>query len=149
MVKYVNALVVGVLFFVGILFEGYAIDNVKNDKGIYYDNVKYSENVKLNDVNGLNIDYNAELLAPGDFYELTFDVVNDSLYDVSFADITINDDDDYIDFDLTYSDGNSIKLGDVLKKGEKKQLKYKVLYKNLVLEDYEFDTNFMLNFEQV
>ena len=145
--KYIEVIVIGVLLAFGIFLDGFNA-KAESDKGIYYDNVNYSDNVKLNNVDGMNIDYSAELLVPGDFYELTFDVVNESLYDVSFADINLNKDDKYIHYELTYNDGSTINIGDVVKKGEKKQLKYKVLYKKLVLEDYEFDTAFYLNFEQ-
>ena len=38
----------------------------------------------------------------------------------------------------------------LLKKGENKRLKYKVLYKNLINSDnYQFDSSFGLNYEQV
>ena len=46
-------------------------------------------------------------------------------------------------------DGGLVNIGDVIKKGESKTLKYIVLYENQVLEDdYHFDSSFNINYGQ-
>ena len=121
-----------------------------NNKGVYYDNFKYTDNVIFNGSDGLNIDYTANLNRVGDYYEIAFDVINDSIVDVEISDCSYHDDDSYIDYELTYSDGKAIHEGDILKQGEKKQLKYRVLYKKQIEEDnYQFDSSFSLGYEQV
>ena len=121
-----------------------------NNKGVYYDNFKYTDNVIFNGSDGLNIDYTANLNRVGDYYEIAFDVINDSSVDVEISDCSYHDDDSYIDYELTYSDGKAIHEGDILKQGEKKQLKYRVLYKKQIEEDnYQFDSSFSLGYEQV
>ena len=59
-------------------------------------------------------------------------------------------DDSYIDYELTYGNGKKINKGDILKKGQKRQLKYRVQYKNPIEEDsYQFDSSFSIGYEQL
>ena len=142
-------IIVGILFIGGILFNNFNSDTNALNKGVYYDNVKYTDNVTFNKVDGLNIDYSAELGVPGDYYELEFDVVNSTKYNIEIADLIYNDDDNYITYELSYANGNEIKNGDIIKAGEFKKLKYKVSYVNPVKEDnYTFDTSFFIQYEQ-
>ena len=148
--KYIDVMAITILFMVGVFSSGFSVDSKQSKKGIYYHNIESTENVTIHNVDGLSIDYSAELQVPGDYYELTFDVVNDSSVDMKVEDCFFHEDDDYIQYEFSYADGKSIKVGDVLKKGEKKELRYKVLYKNLIESDgYEFDSSFGLNYEQV
>lgn len=147
--KYFDVIIVGILFIGGILFNNFNSDTNALNKGVYYDNVKYTDNVTFNKVDGLNIDYSAELGVPGDYYELEFDVVNSTKYNIEIADLIYNDDDNYITYELSYANGNEIKNGDIIKAGESKKLKYKVSYVNPVKEDnYTFDTSFFIQYEQ-
>lgn len=126
------------------------LPNASNNKGIYYDNFKYTDNVIFNGSDGLNIDYTASLSQVGDYYEISFEVINDSSVDVLVSDCSYQDNDSYINYELTYSNGKKIHKGDILKHGEKKQVKYRVLYKNQIEEEnYQFDGSFSLNYEQV
>ena len=149
MVKYIDLLVICILVIIGIFYEQLSPSYAMENNGVYYDNVRSTNNVKLNNVDGLNIDYNAELEAPGDYFELYFDVVNSYGYDVEVSDYFINENDNYVNYELTYSDGSDVREGDIIRTGETKGLVYKVLYKNLIHgDDYVFDTNFSINFEQ-
>ena len=149
--KYFKSLILIIPLFVGII--GSNISDIKefnNKKGVYYDNFNYTDNVILEEVDGTNIDYNAQLTTVGDYYEITFDVINDSNIDVEISDCIFPNDDKYIEYKLTYADGKAINTGDILKQGENKRIKYRVLYKNQVNEDnYQFDSSFSIGYEQV
>ena len=149
--KYAKLVLAIVLFVLGVWYYSIRVDAVSTfNKGIYYDNIKYTDNVSFNGVDGVNIDYNAKLDRPGDYYELYFDVINGTNYDVEITDCIYHEDDEYIGYELTYDDGKNVSNGDVIKKGESIRLKYKVLYKDYILnEDYNFDSSFSILYEQV
>lgn len=148
--KYLKVMLVGLLAIIGIgyyKFNANASGDLK--KGIYYDNIDYTDNVAFNNVDGVNLDYSAQLSKPGDYYELYFDVVNSTSYNIEITDCIYNDDDEYIDYDLVYENGEKINIGDVIKKGQSVRVKYKVLYKDYIMEDnYTFDTSFSILYEQ-
>ena len=147
--KFLKMSLVSLFLVIGFGFKTLNADNNNLSKGIYYDNIEYSENVVFNKVDGTNIDYSAQLNVPGDYFELYFDVVNSTNYNVEISDLIYNQNDDYIEYELTYDDGTLISSGDVIKKGESKRLKYKVYYKNLVIEDeYTFNTSFYIYYSQ-
>lgn len=152
MFKKLDIMVVGVLLGMGVLTRSLTDTSVNSNglnKGIYYDNIEYSENVNFNGVDGLNMDYSAQLNRPGDYYELYFDIVNSTSFNVEIADYFYNEDDQYIAYELTYENGDSLDYGDIIKRGESKRLRYKVLYKEYILdEDYSFDTSFNIQYEQ-
>ena len=146
--KYIN-IVMTVLFLLGIFTNAYAL-NYDDHLGIYYDEVQATNNVIINDVDGLKLNYSANLSQPGDFYELRFDVVNDSSVDMYIDDYHYGETNEYIKYDFTYQNGDSIHKGDIIKKGERKRLKYRVSYNSLILDDFlYFDSSFGLRFEQV
>lgn len=149
--KYAKLLLVGILFLLGVWYYSIRVNATTTfNKGIYYDNIEYTDNVSFNSVDGVNIDYDAELDKPGDFYELYFDVINGTSYDVEITECLYNEDDEYIGYELTYDNGKKVSNGDVIKKGESVRLKYKVLYKEYVLDnDYTFDSSFSIFYEQV
>ena len=148
MVKYIRIGIVGILLLFGVissLGSSYSYSN----KGIYYDNVKYSDNVDFYGVDGTDLKFNGNLSTVGDSYFLTFDVVNDSDVDMIITDYLLNEDDPYIKYELTYIDGNKVKTGDILKKNTTKTLHYVVKYENPVLEDtYEVDSSFHIQYDQ-
>ena len=147
--KYAKVILVGLLAIIGFGYHNInADDNINNE--IYYDNVSYTDNVVFKSVDGVNLLYSANLIQPGDYYELYFDVVNSTNYNIAITDCVYNSDDEYIKYELTYEDGNKINIGDIIKKGESIRLKYKVLYKKYVTKvDYVFDTSFSILYEQV
>lgn len=149
--KYVRVMLVGLLAIIGLgcySFTANASDDFTNN--IYYDNVDYTDNVLLNSIEGVNIDYSAQLMVPGDYYELYFDVVNKTNHDIKITECSYNEDDDYIDYELTYDDGNIINVGDIIRKSESVRIKYKVLYKKYIDKDnYVLDTSFSILYGQV
>jgi hypothetical protein len=148
--KYLRVMLVVLLAIIGIGYYHFNV-NASGDlkKGIYYDNIDYTDNVEFNNVDGLALDYSANLVKPGDYYELYFDVVNSTGYNVEITDCIYNDDDEYIDYDLVYENGDKINIGDIIKKGESVRVKYKVLYKEYIDQlDYTFDTSFSILYEQ-
>lgn len=150
MIKYIYR-IIGIILFVfclGSIFTPKEIHTV--DSKIYYDNVRYTDNVTFYGVDGLNLQYSGNLTSPGEFYELTFDVVNSSNTDVEIVACDYHKEDAYVDYELFYEDGTKVLVGDVLKKGEIKSLTYRVLYKNVILLDsYQFDASFHIGYEQI
>ncbi len=150
--KYLKMIMVGLGVMGSIIFGDFSVTEratakVVND--IYYDNVKYSDNVEFYGVDGLNIRYLGELIAPGDSYEISFDVVNGASVDVAIAQCDYKKNDRFVEFHLTYDNGDDVSVGDILKKGERKRLKYVVYYKNMIdQESYEFDSSFHISYEQ-
>ncbi len=145
MTKYIESFIIATLLFVGFIFD--SSDSSKSK--IYYDNVSYSNNVILNNVDGLEIDYCASLDKPGDYYEIYFDMVNETKYDFYISNIDLKKDDNHVHYELRYDDGYDVNTGDIIKTGEKKRVRYKVLYKRAFIEEYNFDTNFSINFEMI
>ena len=148
--KYLKGALIVLLVIIGVGYKNFNA-NASGDlkKGIYYDNIDYTENVEFNKVDGVNLDYSAELIKPGDYYELYFDVVNSTGYNVEITDCVYNEDDEYIDYDLVYENGEKINNGDIIKKGESVRVKYTVLYKEYIDKtDYTFDTSFSILYEQ-
>lgn len=149
--KYVKLLLVGLLAIIGLGYHNFTASASGDiNKGIYYDNIDYTDNVEFKSIDGVNLDYSAFLSYPGDYYELNFDVVNSTSYNMGITDCIYNEDDDYIDYELTYEDGTQINSGDIIKKGESIRVKYKVLYKKYINDDnYIIDNSFSILYEQV
>ena len=120
-----------------------------NNKDIHYANVQSSDNVSLSSVDGLNIEYSANLDYPGDSYDVTFDIVNSTGVDMFISNF-VWPDSDLIDYNLKYVDGSEVKHGDLIKKDEVKKVIYTVVCKDNVSfdEDFQLDTSFDINFEQ-
>lgn len=82
------------------------------------------------------IDYNVELIKPGDFYEFTVDVTNTGTIDAKLGEAPIlsgvsAEQDVYTNYTVTYSDNTAINKDDKLAAGATKKLKVRV----------EFDRN--------
>lgn len=149
MVKYIRFSFVGILLFMGVLLD-FAAEENKPKKGIYYDHIQYSDNVVFNRLDGLEIDYSAELTNPGDSYHLDFDVVNDSNVDMKIENLIYPENDSYISYQLKYQNGSVIQPGDIIKKGESVGISYVVSYDHLIDQDeYLFDSSFHIQYEQV
>ena len=148
MKSFLNRLIGILLIMIGIIITfNYLSDNKMNE--LYYDNFKYTSNVILSGINGFNFDYSVTLNYVGDYYEIDFDVINPTGYDMEIDELYLHKDDNYISYRLTYDDGDLVNKGDVIKKGESKTLRYIVFYKNRVLEEnYNFDSSFNINYKQ-
>ena len=148
--KDIRGLVLAIPFVLGIVGSSISdFRSVNNHRGVYYDNFTYTDNVTFKGTKGLSLDYNANLVRVGDYYEIVFDVINDSNVDVEVLSCIYNEDDAYLDYELTYVNGEAIKTGDIIKKGQSKKIKYYVKYKKQVEEKYHFDTSFSINYGQV
>ncbi len=142
--KYTSYLYVILVFFSSLLFH--PTDDYPKSV-IYYDNFQYTDNVLFYGVDGLNVKYEGELAYLGDSYELSFDVVNSSNIDVGISDLVLQNQDPYLEYSLTYEDGDNVVIGDTLKAGEKRRIKYQVLWKNPIdIDDYEFDSSFYIDY---
>ena len=146
--KYLNGLILAIPLLLSVINFGDTFDS--NNKGIYYDNFSYTDNVIFKGSNGENIDYSAQLEKVGDYYDLSFDIINDTDVDVKVVDYTYNENDPYVEYELLYSNGKKINKGDVLKRGESVGVKYHVLYKNQIQEaSYDLDTSFSISYDQI
>lgn len=151
--KYFKVILMGLGVICSILYGDFSVAQKATAKvvqDIYYDNIQYSENVSFYGVDGLNIQYSGELIAPGDSYEISFDVINDASEDVTISQCNYQKNDRFVEYYLTYDNGDLVSVGDILKKGEKRRMKYLVYYKNLIDRDsYEFDSSFYISYEHV
>ena len=149
MVKYLGYVVVGVLLSIGVLFQS-SVDGKSTNQGMYYENVRGSENVDIKNVSGINLDFEASLEAVGVSFDLYFDVVNSNDVDMKIENLVLKENDSYINYLLTYQDGGIVKKGDIIKSHDSIKLHYEVKYINLIKSDnYLFDTGFSINYEQV
>lgn len=147
MVKSIRFVVVGIL----LLFSVHIMNSHRefDSKDLYYDHVRYSDNVDFYGVEGMNLHYSGNLSEVGDFYELFFDVVNQTGVDVVVQDSICHDSDSYIRYELSYEDGSIIQPGDLLKNGESETIHYKVFYQRPIQDDsYQLDSSFSIQFEQ-
>ena len=81
-----------------------------------------------------SISFSTILNNPGDFYEFTVDVVNDGTYDAKLDTITItptltNEQKEYFDYIVEYTEGGEIKVGDALDAGTSESIKVTYKYK--------------------
>ena len=113
-----------VLLVVSILFINTSRVDSRN-KNIYYDNFRYTDNVDFKDM----FDYHVDLVNVGDYYEITFDVVNSTDDKYELKNISINEDSEYFNYDLVYLNGKNVNVGDVVNKNSVITLKYRVEYK--------------------
>ena len=133
-----------VLLVVSILFINTNRVYSRN-KNIYYDNFRYTDNVDFKDI----FDYRANLENVGDYYEITFDVVNSTDDKYELKNISINEDSEYFNYDLVYLNGKNVNVGDVVNKNSIITLKYRVEYKKQVVKNEEIDSSFGLEYGQL
>lgn len=118
--------------------------------------------------------FGAELAQVGDIYEFTADVVNDGTFDAKISDViltsTYSDDNaqpisnqgtitglkytsSYLQYTVTYNDGNQIKVDDILSAGASRKVKVRVEYKQPTesedLPDAEEAYEFKLNISYI
>lgn len=107
-----------------------------------------------------SIDYNVELIKPGDFYEFTVDVTNTGTIDAKLGDAPIlsgvsAEQDVYTNYTVTYSDDTAIHANDKLAAGATKKLKVRVEFdrenitnSQLPTEAQTLDLKFAMNYVQ-
>ena len=118
----------------------------KNEFDIHYQNVvslSDKGNVVLDNEN--NINFETTLAVPGDYYEFTVDeIVKTELTERQQR---------YLEYAVTYANGETINIGDIIESGETKTIKVRLTYKyditaeDLPAEDENLDLS--LNFVMV
>ena len=105
------------------------------------------------------IDYNVELIKPGDFYEFTVDVTNTGTIDAKLGAAPIlsgvsAEQDVYTNYTVTYSDDTAIHANDKLAAGATKKLRVRVVFdrnitnSQLPTEAQTLDLKFAMNYVQ-
>ena len=106
-----------------------------------------------------SISFAAVLENPGEFYEFTVDLVNDGTYDAKLDTITItptltNEQKEYFDYIVEYTENGEIKVGDALDAGTRENIKVIVQYKvneddsKYPGEDINFNFSVTMNYVQ-
>lgn len=139
------------------------IDKVTWD--IHYENLKVKngsvkaiKKAKIID-GGSTITYEVPLNIPGDFYEFTVDVVNGGTevavvsHKPTLGGVT-KDDDEYLNYTVSYSDGTDIKVGDILDVGEVVTYKVRIEFdkdieaNQLPKKEKDLNLSFAVNYVQ-
>ena len=102
--------------------------------------------IDIND--NTNITYTVKLNRPKDFYEFTVDVVNSGTLPAkvsisSLSGIT-SEAEDIVDYNVTYTNGNPVNVGDILNAGATKHIRVRVFYIDDITEDDLPDSNISL-----
>lgn len=153
--RFIKTVIFIIIVLFGVAFDLYFDDysstyNSNYKSSVYYDNVVATDNVSITNVDGLNIDFNADLFAIGDYYEVGFDVVNPTSVDMEISQCVYNNDNYYLNSSLVYDDGTLVSVGDVVKSGESVRVKYIVSYENeLINTNTTMDSSFYIDYEQV
>ncbi len=86
-----------------------------------------------------------------EFYEFTLDVSNNGTFDAKVDDINleVNNDQNILNYSLTYLDDKNIAKDDLLKSGETKTIKVRIYYpiqKEKIYDALNLDLNFSLKY---
>ena len=93
--------------------------------------------------------YHVNLENVGDYYEIIFDVVNESDNLYSVEDLIINNNDEYFSYGLTYMDNSKVNIGDKIDKNSITTMKYRVDYKKQVTNNNgDLDTSFNIELDK-
>ena len=108
----------------------------------------------------LNINYAITLDKPGDFYEFTVDVVNTGTIDAKLKELPVIEgvsaqQDAYVNYTFTHTDGSEILVGEEIKVGESENFKVRVEFDSSITEDSQLpktdqsmDLNVTMVYEQ-
>ena len=104
------------------------------------------------------IKYTVKLPEPGDFYEFTVDIVNKGSIDAMVSEVLktglTTDQEKYIEYTATHTNGKELKQYDSLKAGQTRKIKIRVKYKDdlnpedLPTEDKSIDLSFQVTYVQ-
>ena len=128
----------------------------KNVWNVRFENVKVLTNNAIVETapniidNGSKVNFVIKLDKPGDSYSFTVDVVNNGDIDAMLGTTNLIDElstkTNYLDYKLSYSDGVDFTKGDLLKKGTKDTIKFKVTFKkDITAADLETSSEQALN----
>lgn len=160
---FIALIVVAMLFSVTTVYA-YKKDLIKINDGkmsvfdITYNNVRKIEGKgNVDTKTDTNIDLNTELNVPGDYTEFLVDITNNSNKNAKIDTIEktglTEQQKKYIDYSISYLNGEKVKVGDVFKAGETKTAKVRVEYlTNVSNEDLptnDEDINYSFNITMV
>ena len=103
----------------------------------------------------LTITFASGLRIPGDYYKFNVDIVNDGTLDAIFDAVNVtatSDFSNYIDYTITYSNGNQLSQYDALPANTSRTVTVNFFYKDIDLEDLpteEMELTFTLEFNYV
>ncbi len=133
-------LILVVIFLLGLLTIKF-IYHIKHENkdtsyiwNINFTNLKVSEGSKNGTINFDNnsIDLDVTLEKETEFYEFTIDIENTGTLDaeITNVDINVENKDNILDYQVTYTNGLSVDKGDILGSERTKTLKIRVEYPN-------------------
>ena len=131
---------------VSIPYENVEITKMSNEDNFSIENTK----------EGIN--YNLVLEKPGDYYEFTLDMVNNANYDVKITNLNLGNLTEkqkrYLEYKVTYLNGEIIKPNDIIKANSKITLKVSIYFKeditaaDLPTGEDTFDLGLDMNLEK-
>ena len=129
--------------------------NVLGSKwSVYFDNIVVSEGsmeaeLPTIDTNKTTVDFGVTLANPGDYYEFTVDAINDGTINAMIDSIEMTelnaDVSKYLDYKITYSNGEEIVENDLLMANKTKSYKILVVFKKDVTASDLSEENTSLN----
>lgn len=128
---------------ISIITIGFSlINNSSNNIKVDYKNIKVVESSNDYTINETSngIEYNVDLNTPGDYYEFTLDLVNDSNKNIRINEINNNTLTEkqkrYLDYKVLYIDNTPLRINDVIESNTKKTIKVIIYFKeDLEVED--------------
>ena len=128
------------------------------DVRVSTDSVEAEKEAKIVDYAKTRIEFTANLKNPGDFYEFTVYTVNDGTIDAMVKSIErsvlTEEQQKYLDFDVTYDNGTPIRECDELNAGKRRRIKGIVKFKDGIdvslypKDDITLDLFFNINYVQ-
>ena len=130
-----------------------------NKWDVYFDNIQVKNgSVEASTptiTNKTTVNYSVTFDKPGDYYEFTVDAVNDGTIDAMIDSIEMTEvNQNFINYEITYGDGEQIKQKDVLETKEKITYKIFIEYKrdieeeSLLEADLDLNLSFTINYVQ-
>ena len=129
-----------------------AVDKVTWD--VHFENIVLDEKNTVQGTpvlsnNDTTIDYSVTLQRPGDYYSFTVDAVNEGTIDAMISGIAPEGltpaQKEYINYSLTYADGEEVQDKDYLAVGETVTFKVEVEYEYNISNDKLLGTNTIMN----
>lgn len=124
----------------------------KNSWDVHFEDVRVLNNYTADrssrptiDSTQTKITFSLKLTTPGQFYEISTDVVNSGTIDAMLSTISNNlttSQKKYLEYSVKYIDGASMNRKDYLKKGTKQRIKIKIYFKkDITASDLQATTN--------
>lgn len=114
----------------------------RNSCDVHFENVRVLNNYTADrssrptiDSTQTKITFSLKLTTPGQFYEISTDVVNSGTIDAMLSTISNNlttSQKKYLEYSVKYIDGASMNRKDYLKKGTKQRIKIKIYFKKIL-----------------